>query len=227
MTLAMFDIDGTLTETVRADDACFVEALGQVFGFREVDTDWAGYPHATDSGIIAELSCRRRGRPPQAEELADFQECFLSLLQAAAAEEPFVEVTGARALMARLRESDGFAVAIATGGWKCTAEFKLATAGFDARALPAAFANDAHARQDIMRASLARAAQAYAVDGFTTMIYVGDGVWDARAAKQLGWRFIGIAREEERRQRLNAEGVRNVFPDYRDAEDWLKLLREP
>ena len=43
MTLVMFDIDGTLTQTYEADEACFVQALREMFGFADIDTDWAGY----------------------------------------------------------------------------------------------------------------------------------------------------------------------------------------
>ena len=39
MPLIIFDIDGTLTESMQADDVCFVRALAEVWDFHEVDTD--------------------------------------------------------------------------------------------------------------------------------------------------------------------------------------------
>src|SRR5882724_13716958 len=55
MKLVMFDIDGTLTQTFQADEACFVQALREVFGFTGINTDWACYPHCSYSGILEAL----------------------------------------------------------------------------------------------------------------------------------------------------------------------------
>src|SRR6516162_1489083 len=46
MRLVIFDIDGTLTQTMKVDADCFVRSLAEVCGFRDVDTDWSGYKHA-------------------------------------------------------------------------------------------------------------------------------------------------------------------------------------
>ncbi len=50
MHLVMFDIDGTLTETMKVDEECYVRSLAEVCGFTDVETDWSSYTHATDSG---------------------------------------------------------------------------------------------------------------------------------------------------------------------------------
>ena len=49
MHLVMFDIDGTLTETMKADEECFVRSFKAVFGFADINTDWSHYPRTTDS----------------------------------------------------------------------------------------------------------------------------------------------------------------------------------
>ena len=41
MHLVMFDIDGTLTETMKVDEECFVRSFEDVFGFVNIDTDWS------------------------------------------------------------------------------------------------------------------------------------------------------------------------------------------
>src|SRR2546425_12228616 len=56
MHLVMFDIDGTLTETLKVDEECFVRSFKDVFGFADLDTDWSHYPRTTDSGIFHEVS---------------------------------------------------------------------------------------------------------------------------------------------------------------------------
>ena len=62
MTLVMFDIDGTLAETFQVDSECYVQALKDVFGFSDVNTDWSSYKHTSDSGILNELVQSRLGR---------------------------------------------------------------------------------------------------------------------------------------------------------------------
>jgi beta-phosphoglucomutase-like phosphatase (HAD superfamily) len=38
MHLVMFDIDGTLTETMKVDEECFVRSFDDVFGFTDLMT---------------------------------------------------------------------------------------------------------------------------------------------------------------------------------------------
>ena len=68
MHLIMFDIDGTLTETMKVDEECFVRSFKDVFGFTDIDTDWSRYPRTTDSGIFHDIFAARVGRSPTAKE---------------------------------------------------------------------------------------------------------------------------------------------------------------
>src|SRR5438552_18421138 len=83
MKLLMFDIDGTLTQTYQADEACLVQALREVFRFTDINTDWASYPHCSDSGILEVLFQLRLGRSPLPAEISTFKAYFVSLLTAA------------------------------------------------------------------------------------------------------------------------------------------------
>jgi|SRR6267378_2630148 len=226
MKLVMFDIDGTLTQTSQADETCFVQALREVFGFTDINTDWASYPHCSDSGILEVLFQTRLGRSPLPDEISIFQIHFVSLLTAATAIQPFNPIAGARDFLCSLTSSSAFAVSLASGAWECSARFKLARAGLGLSQIPAAFSDDAHAREAIMQASLGRAAQSRLRDSFDAVIYVGDGVWDARAARNLGFGFIGISHEPARVERLYVEGAHRVFADYLDADSFMAVLHE-
>ena len=226
MKLVMFDIDGTLTQTYQADEACFVQALREIFGFTDIDTDWASYPHCSDSGILEALFQLRLGRSPLSTEISTFQAHFVSLLSAATVVQPFNPIAGARNFLSSLTRSSALAVSLASGAWECSARFKLASTGLDFPQIPAAFSDDAHAREAIMQASLVRAAQFHFRDSFDAVIYIGDGAWDARAARNLGFPFIGISHEPVRVERLYAEGARHVFHDYLDADSFMTVLHE-
>jgi hypothetical protein len=93
----------------------------------------------------------------------------------------------------------------------------LRQAGIDVQGLPFASADDAESRIDIMKTCLERAAAGRAAGEVTEVVYVGDGAWDARASRELGWRFIGIGKTI-RAIRDRAGETYPVFTDFRDAE---------
>jgi FMN phosphatase YigB (HAD superfamily) len=75
-----------------------------------------------------------------------------------------------------------------------------------------------------MRLSKQRAAERYG-ESFACTVYVGDGVWDARACRSVGIPFIGIG-TGSRATRLSAEGAVCVFPDFNDADLFLRSMYE-
>src|SRR5205814_1998248 len=103
----------------------------------------------------------------------------------------FAPVSGADRLLSRLAQRGSHRVALATGGWRDSARLKMASAGMCFDHHPAASADDALDREFIMRLSEQRAAERYGAS-FTSTVYVGDGVWDARASRSVGIPFIGI-----------------------------------
>jgi len=187
----MFEIDGTLTETMKVDEERFVHSLKDVFGFADVDTDWSHYPRTTDSGIFHDVFTSRIGRSPTAQEVSRFRQHFIQLLAAASSQCPFAPVVVADALLSRLALDGSHRVSLATGGWCDSARLKMASAGMCFDDFPAASADDALDRESIRRLSKQRAAERYG-EPFACTVYVGDGVWDARACKRVGIPFIGV-----------------------------------
>src|SRR2546426_96548 len=129
MHLVMFDIDGTLTETMKLDEECFVRSFKDVFGFADIDTDWSHYPRTTDSGIFHEVFTSRIGRSPTAHEVSRFRQHFIQLLAAASSQSPFAPVAGADRLLSRLAQGGSPRASLATGGWRDSARLKMARAG--------------------------------------------------------------------------------------------------
>jgi phosphoglycolate phosphatase-like HAD superfamily hydrolase len=224
MHLVMFDIDGTLTETMKVDEECFVRSFKDVFGFSDIDTDWSHYPRTTDSGIFHEVFTSRIGRSPEAQEVSRFRQHFIELLAAASSQSPFVPVAGADRLLSRLAQDGSYRVSLATGGWRDSARLKMASAGMCFDDHPAASADDALDKESIMRLSKQRAAERYG-ELFACTVYIGDGVWDAHACRSVGIPFIGIGTGSPA-TRLSAEGAVCVFPDFSDADIFFKRVYE-
>lgn len=223
MRLVIFDIDGTLTQTMNADVECFVQSLADVYGFTDVETDWSRYKYATDAGVFQEIYETRAGRLPSPIETSRFRQHFVSLLEQASSEFPFAPVKGASLLLSRLTGSAEYGVALATGGWRDSARLKMAAAGLCYDDYPAASSDDALDRESIIGLSMRRAAERYGA--FSETVYVGDGVWDARACRSLGIPFIGVA-TDGRAAHLAAEGAVCVFSDFSDPDLFLSGLYE-
>ena len=223
MRLVIFDIDGTLTQTMKADEECFVRSLAEVCGFCDVDTNWSRYKHATDSGVFHEIHESRTGRPPSLIEISRFRQHFVGLLAQVSSYAPFAAVEGAPLLLSRLADSAEHRVALATGAWRDSARLKMASAGLCYDDYPAASSDDAFDRESIIRLSMRRAAERYG--RCSSIVYVGDGVWDARLCRNVGVPFIGVA-TDGRASRLSEEGAVCVFPDLSDADLFLSSLYE-
>ena len=223
MKLVMFDIDGTLTESNDLDDMAFIKTLDDVFGFKAISNDWESYTHATDSCVLEEIYQLCRGSHPTSKEVDCFRNCFLELLSEGASAQGGVQpIRGASSVLARLLASPDYAVAYAGGAWRASAFFKLREAGLPTENIPNAFADDDRSREGICTLALARAEEHYQCL-FRDVVYVGDGVWDIRCARRLGYSFIGIG-QGERARKLIVEGARHVLPDYQDLDGFFALL---
>ena len=159
MNLAIFDIDGTLTKTDHIDDICFVQALADAYAITGVSTDWAGYSHTTDSGIIIDIFRERFNRAPEEAELLKFKSYFLRLLENHRVKDSslFAEIVGAASMLKRLNQEPEWKIAIASGGWRDSATLKLKIAVIDASNFPAAFADDGNSREEILQSAISKA----------------------------------------------------------------------
>ncbi|NMG19127.1 SAM-dependent methyltransferase [Brasilonema bromeliae] len=225
MKLAIFDIDGTLTQTNDVDNQCFVQAFAKEFQIKEINTNWATYGHTTDSGIALQIFQQNWGRVPETSELCQLQQCFVELLHGHYTETPgsFVEIPGACVMLQRLAQTKDWASAIATGGWRASAEMKLQAAGLDIRELPAAFADDSISREDIVKTAVSRAKEFYHQPDFERIVCIGDGIWDVLTAIQLQLPFVGVASDTQKPLLENA-GVECIIPDFVDFDSFLKAL---
>jgi phosphoglycolate phosphatase-like HAD superfamily hydrolase len=211
------------------DAEIYLQSLSEVFGFVDVSSEWSSYQHTTDSGILGEIFQNRLGRAPAAAETSAFRTHFVNAIAAAAQKMPFREIPGARQLLSHLIALQPYRVGLATGGWSDTARCKMLSAGMPYDAVPSASADDAVSRVSIMQIAIDRVVAR--ADGHRpdSVVYVGDGIWDARACRALTIPFVGIATGAHA-QTLRAEGAVEVFPDYSEMAAFctaLTLARQP
>ncbi len=218
--LVIFDIDGTLINSTEVDAVCYLGSLKR-FGINEIEARWQNYTTATDRGIFEEIFEDRFMRKPTAEELERQREGFLLLLKEHFAREPeaFLEIPGARRILAELRRRDDWRIGIATGGWRETALFKLSAAGININGIPLVSSSEKKKRDDIVRTCIERAREHYGVTAFEAIVSVGDAIWDVQVARKLDIGFIGIG------GLISAElSGAPVFRDFLEEDRFIQSL---
>ena len=190
MHAVIFDIDGTLLHSAAVDDALYRQAVRDVLGEVRLRQSLNEYPFVTDTGILRQI-LKDNDIDSEQDPLEEIRTTFVELLQAHVTEHgPFEEIPGATKLLQYLRNSSEHAVAMATGGWRQSAELKLSSAGINFSDIPLVTANDHHERTAIMEIALQSLGSA-----FTSVTYYGDGPWDRDACRALGWEFVAVGPE--------------------------------
>lgn len=224
MTLIIFDIDGTLTDTKEADDFCFAKAVKCCWGIElGKSIDWAKFTHVTDSGIAKEIYQKNYGRELSSSELLRFKNSFFVEISRYSKNNPkaFQQIQGATQFLKKLSER-GILIAFATGGWKFSAAFKLSKVGIDLNEFPNATSDDHDDRKEIVLKAIKRAEKFYDKP-ISQSICIGDGIWDYMVAKNLELKFIGI--DSKNQGHLKQNGISDIFSNYADTEIFLRKLQ--
>jgi phosphoglycolate phosphatase-like HAD superfamily hydrolase len=215
--LVIFDVDGTLLGGEAADWRAFDTAIESVLEYAVDETFFSGLPEIT-AQAIAEAAIRASGAPSGRGFEERIRDEYLRGLRLAHSSDPltFQPRAGVRELLAHLASLPGIEVALATGDWHSTIAFKLAAAGLDISTFPLATSSDTPRRADIIRLAAGRAGLPLSL-----AVYVGDGVWDLRACRELEIPFIGTG---ERTDRLAESGAEHLLEPL-EATAFLALLR--
>ncbi len=226
MNLAIFDIDGTLTNTNHIDAQCYVRAVHAEFQVDVTGLNWADYTFVTDIGITSQMFQGRFGRDPSDEEIARLQRRLVAFLEEAFAATPdaFAEIAGATAALAWLRQHPDWTIAIATGCWRASAQMKLRSAGIATTDIPAAFCEDGHSREEVVQTAHSRALTQTRLEAFDRVVSIGDGIWDITTAKRLALPFVGIGADDG--SALQRRGATHVIRDLSDLSLLLRCLEE-
>lgn len=119
MTAIVFDIDGTLTNTRKVDDKCFIKAFKNTFEIDISNQNWSEFTNVTDWGITEELVLKHENRIPNTIEYEKMISEFISQIESEfkANENEFLEIEGASNFVKFLIAKPNIKIGIATGGW--------------------------------------------------------------------------------------------------------------
>lgn len=224
-TLVIFDIDGTLIYSEKADSQCFADSYHTVFGQPLPTIEWEKYKHVTDHTIFHSVFNEQFGRTVTEEELDTFQTHFVSEMDKARGITPeqFNETPGSRQCVENLFADEKYVVGIATGGWRRPAQFKLNYKGIDFSKTFDSYADNKPTREEILQESIDKAKKQH--PDIQRIVYVGDAIWDVRTTRNMQLPLIGI-RWKGDFDALREQGASHVLQNFLDYDLFLKYVEE-
>lgn len=220
MKLIIFDIDGTIIDSIKSDDACYVQTLNDLFDINLSEVDWAQFKNVTDSGLTYDIFQMFLKRPPKEIEILEIKKYYYGLLVNKS--DTITEITGAEKFINYLNEQSSYKIAFATGGWKMTALLKSGRSNIDITKYIYKTADDHYNRVKILQLAISESMRVNKIDAFESITSIGDGIWDKTTAEELGVDFIGIDYHEN--GRLKKQGAKRVIKDYKNINrimEWL------
>lgn len=214
MNLIIFDIDGTIVDSVKIDDECFIQSFMDLHSIDLSQSDWNDFKHVTDSGLTNEIFESHFGRSPLSEEIIELKNYFYKLLAQNSNE--ITEIRGANNTLNSLIDNPNITIAFATGGWKETALLKLSTIGFELDDLTLISSNEHFDRSEITRLAITESLSSLELDEFNTITYIGDGLWDYKTAHELGINFIRV--DYSQNNKLINAGAINIITDLTNVQ---------
>lgn len=218
MPAAIFDLDGTLLRSSELDDDCYTRAMRSVYGdIFPPEINYGAEPEFTDEALARSVPARF-GASVSDETLRAHHDAFILALREEARRSPerCPQITGAAEMLLALRDA-GWAVGIATGSWRQSAEIKIRTAGLPVSHVTVITSSDHAQRTGMIR-------RAIAALGETDTVYIGDGPWDGRAAAEVGAGFVGVTAGGGDATVLASAGAHAVIEDFQDTERVMRTL---
>lgn len=205
-TLLIFDIDGTITDSVIAHQTCYNAALNKLGLVKK--SGFTTYKHHTDRYIFREIFHQNKKRYPTIEETTIFYNILISLFE----KEKINEIAGATKFIAELNEMD-IPYVFATGSILKPALKKLSSVDILSAENILSTSDELDSREDIVLSAIEKAYKYYGVNNFDQKIIVGDGEWDYRTAQTLGLSFLGVGNNLLLKEVLGTE-TEKLWPNF-------------
>ena len=212
--LIVFDIDGTLTDSVSLYHKAVIKCL-KMMGIEKVDTNFSDYKYHTDSYGLKWNYENNFNRPYNSKLLEIFENLLYDELLR---NKPVAEVRGAKNCVQELLNA-GCSIAFATGSLLKPAKIKLDQCGIwydDNLIATSAMSFD---RETFVLKAINNAKKFFNIDEFDSIYSVGDGIWDMETSIKLGLNFIGVGTAHK--EKLLSRGCSIHFDDLTQLSSYL------
>lgn len=213
-TLFIFDIDGTLTDSVPMYLISVTRSM-LAMGISDIDTDYDNYKHHTDSYALRYNYERNFGKTFPNGMLDDFE---TDLVYQMSTFDPVKEIKGARVLI-QFFINNQIPFCFATGALPKPAVIKLEQCNiwYDEKLLATSKTHES--REGFVIDAIERAKTFYKKEKFDNIISLGDGIWDLKTAQNLSLDFIGIG--DKNKAVLLEKGAKNWFSNLIEFKNSL------
>jgi phosphoglycolate phosphatase-like HAD superfamily hydrolase len=215
--LAIFDIDGTLTDSVKIHQSAFIKALNN-FGLFDFNTNWSSYKHHTDSYIFKTIFEAQLKKTLVPKDIEHFEDLLYELISEAIIQSPIIEIDGAKKFLSSLQYNSDFDIVFATGSLFNPAKLKLEQVGISLPDTLIISANKIFSRDELILKAIETAKVFYSNNRYEQIISFGDGLWDYETSKNINIDFIGIGNEK-----LKEYNVPSFYVNFRDIELFKSL----
>jgi phosphoglycolate phosphatase-like HAD superfamily hydrolase len=212
--LVIFDIDGTLTDSVSLYHKVVIDAL-QLMGIGKIDTDFYHYKYHTDSYTLKFNYENFFNKPISDELMLQFEYLLEEELKKYP---PVQEIRGAKECVTSLLKSD-IAIAFATGSLPKPAMLKLKQCDIWHDQNLIATSKISYDRETFVLQAIENAKNYFNIEHFENIISVGDGIWDLQTAKRLNLEFIGVGNKQK--EALLNLGCKTHFEDLTKLATYL------
>ena len=191
-TLFVFDIDGTLTDSVTTYILSVSQAL-LTLGIKDIDPDYHNYKHHSDSYALRYNYERNFEKSYPKDLLEQFEKELVARMKT---HDPVKEIEGARDLIDYFRAEE-IPFCFATGALPEPSHLKLEQAGIWYDDALLATSKISESREGFVKSAIEMAKAYYNASDFKRIISVGDGIWDLQTAQNLSLEFIGIGTKNQ------------------------------
>jgi phosphoglycolate phosphatase-like HAD superfamily hydrolase len=219
MTLALFDIDGTLLSSNGQAGRMLLEALEAVFGKIEFPLEYS-FAGKTDPRICRDLMVASGFDEEQIDRgLGEVQDrYFRRVCNGALERERMTLFAGAVALVRELAATDTVDVGLVTGNWERSGRAKLACVGIEHYFGFGGFGDDGADRRRLPPAALARATartgRQYRPE---EVVVIGDTLHDIDCAHANGMRVLAVSTGSTPFDALQQAGADAVVEDLAEV----------
>lgn len=207
-TLYIFDIDGTLTDSIPTYLKVITKVLSDI-GLKDIDTDYDNYLHHTDRYALEynyERNFGKRAPDSLRFELDTLLETELKK------HNPVGEIPGARELLLQFQDQK-IPFAYGTGAFPKATAVKMNDAQIPFIPEVLATSITSVSRVGFVKEAIAKSKKFYNRD-FNKIVAVGDGLWDLKAAQELNIDFLGVGLKNK--EVMQQQGCREWVEDFRD-----------
>lgn len=225
----LFDIDGTLVDTLGAGRAALTRAMIQVYG-ETGPIEGFDFHGRTDPSIVREL-LRARGRtdPWIEARFPTLWRNYYDCLDVELAERDgrVSLFAGVRMLLDRLAADERFVLGLVTGNMEEGAWRKLKAAGIADMFDFGAFGSDSERRAELPPLAVARAADRFGTQfRVADAVVIGDTPEDIRCARANNARVLAVATGRHEPAELRTHRPDAVVEDLSDTDAILRILAE-